>query len=195
MERYDIINHLIRKRGYSRYLEIGVLSNAAFYAVKCYHKDGVDPNGQAIYTMTSDEFFEKEMSGRPEKCNYDIIFIDGLHEANQVFRDINNSLKYLNNGGIIVMHDCLPNNEDEQLPNPPGGRPWTGTAWHAFAALRCSRKDLSMCVIDTDYGCGIIERGYQELWPEEVKFTWEYFLKNRNALMNVISTHEFLRRF
>jgi hypothetical protein len=52
-----------------------------------------------------------------------------------------------------------------------------------------------MCVVDTDYGCGIIEYGNQELWPEDISFTWEYFSRYRNALMNVISEQEFLRRF
>jgi hypothetical protein len=194
MQRFDIINHIIRRRNYLTYLEIGVLGNVAFNAVQCDFKDSVDPNGHAKYTMTSDVFFTEQMtkSGKP---HYDIIFIDGLHEAEQVSRDIDNSLRYLNNGGIIVMHDCLPNSEEEQLPHPPGGRPWTGTAWHAFASLRRTREDLSMCVVDIDYGCGIIEYGTQKIWPEDISFTWEYFVKHRNELMNVISAQEFLRRF
>ena len=52
--------------------------------------------------MTSDDFF------RDNKEKFDLIFIDGLHETNQVDRDIENSLKFINKGGTILLHDCLP---------------------------------------------------------------------------------------
>ena len=44
------------------------------------------------------------------KESFDCVFIDGLHTYNQVKKDIHNSLKYLNINGIIMLHDCLPNN-------------------------------------------------------------------------------------
>ena len=58
--------------------------------------------------MTSDEFFKQN-----EK-RFDLIFIDGLHEANQVFRDVKNSLNYLNENGVILLHDCNPSIEEHQ---------------------------------------------------------------------------------
>jgi Methyltransferase domain len=194
MQRFDIVNFLIRRRGYVKYLEIGVLDNVCFNQVQCDFKDSVDPNGNAKYTMTSDEFFKTIMS-RSGQEGYDIIFIDGLHVADQVLRDINNSLACLNHEGIIVMHDCLPATEEQQLPEPVWGRPWTGTAWHAFAALRSGDHTLSMATVDTDCGIGLIERGQQKLWHEPAQFTWDYFVKNRNELMNVISIPEFIRRY
>lgn len=193
MQRFDIVNHLIKVYGYSRYLEIGVLDNVSFNAVQCEFKDSVDPNGHAKYTMTSDEFFRNVAD--PKDSIYDIIFIDGLHVAEQVSRDIQNSLKHLEAGGTIVMHDCLPATEEQQLPEPVWGRPWTGTAWQAFAALRRKNFKLSMCVVDTDCGCGIIQVGTQLLWPEEIEYTWDYFVQHRDRLMNVISPTEFLRSF
>ena len=38
--------------------------------------------------MTSDEFFKQN------EDTYDVIFIDGLHTSDAVYRDINNSLKF-----------------------------------------------------------------------------------------------------
>ena len=121
MKRYDLINALIKKHKYKKYLEIGVRDNFCFNKIKIKDKSGVDPmkddweieKGKMTgwdsskvpvkYRITSDEYFEKY------NHKYDIIFIDGLHENEQVYRDINNSLKCLNSGGTIIMHDVLLN--------------------------------------------------------------------------------------
>lgn len=193
MKRYDIIRHLIEKRGYKSYLEIGVLGRETFDSLPTLDvKHSVDPNGQAIFNVTSDEFFKTHCTQ-----NYDIIFIDGLHLAEQVQRDIENSLTHLNEGGIIVVHDCLPSHEWEQLREGLSGKPWTGDVWKAFARLHITRKDLRMCVVDTDYGCGLIERdnGAWNYVPDHVvEYTWDYFQKHRNTLMNVMTVEEFLGR-
>lgn len=195
MKRYEIIKHLIEKRGYQSYLEIGVLGNETFNALPSLKiKHSVDPNGLATYNMPSDEFFE-------EFCHlkYDIVFIDGLHLAEQVARDIENSLTHLNEGGIIVVHDCLPAAEWEQFREGLSGKPWTGDVWKTFAAMRADRDDLMMCVVDTDCGCGLIEkkRYKQGLNTEAMKLelTWDFFVANRNTMMGVITVEEFLGRY
>jgi predicted O-methyltransferase YrrM len=68
---------------------------------------GVDPNQGVTLRMTSDEFFAAN------QFTFDIVFIDGLHD--QVAKDIENSLRVLNPGGIIVMHDCNPTTKISQL--------------------------------------------------------------------------------
>lgn len=121
MNRWDIINHLIKKNGYKSYLEIGYFKGWSFDNVHCEKKVAVDPSpsknlthieapygstatsnedmtGGTIYKITSDEFFNLGWVDR----KWDIIFIDGLHEAEQVLRDIGNSLRYLREGGTIV---------------------------------------------------------------------------------------------
>lgn len=204
MKRYDIIRHLIEKRGYKSYLEIGVLGNETYNSLpKLDVKHSVDPNGQAVFNMTSDEFFQHH-------CNqkYDIVFIDGLHLREQVARDIENSLTHLNEGGIIVVHDCLPSAEYEQLREGISGKPWTGDVWKAFAAIRAERSDLSMSVVDTDYGCGIIERlddvksrscfdakllsSLTTIKPVDGNYTWQFFCQHRDELMGVITPEVFL---
>ena len=74
------------------------------------YKVGVDPcleahDREPTFKLTSDDFFAKN------KETFDIIFIDGLHESEQVERDINNSLLCLNQGGYIVCHDINPTKE------------------------------------------------------------------------------------
>jgi hypothetical protein len=187
MHRFDIINHLIRRYGFKSYLEIGVLGRETLNQVETPLRHGVDPNGAGDFTMTSDEFFERYA------MNYDLIFVDGLHLHEQAFKDVENGLTHLNDGGIIVMHDCLPTEEWQQLRQGLSGKPWTGDVWKAFADLRASRKDLSMYVVDTDWGCGVIKRGSQTLIEKPTTgWTWEHFVQHRNALMNVITEEEFL---
>ena len=111
MTRYDIINRFISARGYKRYLEIGTKHGDCLTRVNAKVRISVDPDPQSVasYVMTSDEFFlmtqlTPTMEG--EFCP-DIIFIDGLHEHNQVYRDIENALAILSPGGVIILHDCL----------------------------------------------------------------------------------------
>ena len=83
----NIINSYIKRYNYKSYLEIGVNTpNQPGYnwiGVNCEIKHGVDPNVDTTYRVTSDEFFEKHI-----KQKYDIIFIDGLHLFEQVYKDI-----------------------------------------------------------------------------------------------------------
>jgi hypothetical protein len=51
-----------------------------------------------------------------------------------------------------------------------------------------------MYVVDTDWGCGIIKRGSQELYQRPEKWTWEHFQEHRDELMNVVTVEEFIDR-
>ena len=46
--------------------------------------------------------------GGHDPRRYDLVFVDGLHIADQVERDIVNSLAALAPGGMVVLHDCNP---------------------------------------------------------------------------------------
>ena len=188
IKRWELINYIINKKNFKSYLEIGVRSNETFNKVECDIKTGVDPNGRGTHKMKSDEFFLQN------KAIYDIIFIDGLHIDEQVTKDVKNSLKCLSGGGIIVMHDCSPlNYRHQQVPRIQ--RAWNGTVWKSFVRLRCTDENLSMCVINTDHGCGIIKRGKQKLYdkaPLKECLEWEYFKKNKKELLNLIEWNEWI---
>lgn len=196
MKRFDIIRRLIEHRGYKSYLEIGVLGNETFDSLPPLDvKHSVDPNGRAVFNVTSDDFFANHC-----KQSYDIIFIDGLHLAEQVAKDIENSLTHLNNNGIIVVHDCLPAHEWEQFREGLSGKPWTGDVWKTFARLRAERDDLKTCVVDTDCGCGLIEKGIDPsrlvtYGPIDGEYNWEFFSKHRDKIMGVITVEDFIGHF
>jgi len=154
MNHVTIMQDLINRNNYKGYLEIGVEQRFCFDKIECEYKIGIDPDPNSrVLCITSDNFFKWN------KETFDIIFVDGLHHSEQTIRDINNALACLNDNGTIVVHDCLPTNELEQL-RPRRQAVWTGDVWKAWMYLR-RRADLSMYVIDCDYGCGIIKKGSQ----------------------------------
>ena len=153
MKRWDIINKYIAHYSLSSFLEIGHDQGEAFNNIIVSHKESVDPNPvtNPTYIMTSDDFFESH------NTKYDLIFIDGLHEHSQVYRDILNSLSHLNTGGIVILHDCHPLSEAHQVHKfmHTGGE-WTGDCWKAFIKARATLP-YNMYVCDYDWGCGIID--------------------------------------
>lgn len=194
MTRTEIINHLIKKNNYTTYLEIGVQNGRNLHAVECKHKVGVDPdlNSKATIHVTSDEFFASN------KQKFDIIFIDGLHEAEQVLKDIENSLKALKKGGTIVCHDMNPTTEQmQQVPRIQ--TEWTGDCWKAWISLRENNSKINMFVVDADYGCGVIRKDKQKKLEllltsnHYSKSFYGHFNENRKRWLNLISVEEFLK--
>jgi Methyltransferase domain len=148
--RFDLINKLIADHKYDNYLEIGCSRDDCFQAITSKNKIGVDPFHGGTHRMTSDDFFASN------KQKFDIIFIDGLHQYEQVKRDMLNGVTALNDGGIILVHDCLPLNYFAQLPFPPGGD-WNGDVWKAFVELR-SMDNIDCAVSLIDHGVGVIKK-------------------------------------
>lgn len=188
MKRTQVINHLIKQNNYKKYLEIGTQKKSQnFNNISCDYKISVDPDSKsdADFKGTSDEFFQQN------KEKFDLIFVDGLHLHEQVFKDILNALMFLEINGTIVCHDMLPINEKEQIREIQNI--WTGDCWKAWIKCRSLFENLEMFVIDTDYGIGIIKKGKQELIKLPEILDWNYFLQNKK-LMNIISINEFLNK-
>lgn len=182
-KRRHVINYIIKNRDYRSYLEIGIRDPAGnFDRIKCEYKIGIDPDLsiECNYHMTSDRYFEVEAS---DGKKFDLIFIDGLHEWEQVLRDVDNSLEHLSDGGTIVMHDCDPHSSKQD----------TTTVWKAFSILRMTRPDLSMYVVDVNQGCGVVRKGEQTLFdkfPIE-KLNYKKFKKFKKEILKPVTTQQF----
>lgn len=187
MNRTRIINSLIEKHNFKSYLEIGVESGANFFEVNCEDKTGVDPDetSKATIHKTSDDFF------KTNKKKFDICFIDGLHHADQVYKDAINCLKFLNEGGIVLFHDMLP--IDEDCARVPRVQPtWTGDCYKAFVKLRTERKDMEMFVLGTDFGVAYMRKGKQELLDlKGLEINYQNFDSNRDNWLNLKSVEWF----
>lgn len=187
MNRSDIINTLAKICDAKKYLEIGTASGGNFPRVNIGYKIGVDPNprsSNATHRMTSDVFF------RHNHMYYDIIFIDGLHHAVQVAKDIDHALDCLTPGGFIVCHDMIPKSKEQQMV-PRIQATWTGDCWKAWVAAR-QIYELKMFVVDTDCGCGVMCPSIEaDVMPYPGELTWERYVENKNEWMNIKSKKEF----
>jgi len=187
--RLDLINLSILKTNAKKYLEIGCDRDKIFNNVNCDYKIGVDPTRGGNRRMTSDEFFLKNTEF------FDVIFVDGLHYYEQVSRDVENSLKCLNETGIIIIHDMLPRLKSEAVvPIPePMPKTWLGDVWRLSFDLS-SRKDITFKLVLIDEGCGFIIKQPQEPKFFEPKNTWEYYEKNVYNLP-LINFHDLKKDF
>ncbi len=138
MNRTEVINKLIADNGYESYLEIGVYDGKNFLSVDASEKVGVDPNlppsirtnrsTSELWCLSSDKYF----MGNERK--FDLIFIDGDHEAEQVEKDIVNAYAHLNKGGMILLHDCNPTTYESQVVPRIQGE-YCGTVWRSVVGF------------------------------------------------------------
>jgi len=195
-KRSQIINKLTNK--YDRYLEVGVEYGECFNETHFVNKVGVDPDpkfcskvGQIIFLQTSDDFFKQY----DVKQQFDVIFIDGMHQTEYVLRDINNCIQILSTNGTIFMDDILPLNYNEQLKIPikhyyengilKYGENWTGDVWKVVYHLLKNYKDK---ILDFKYFYNINFRGIGALKFKEV-------FKIRDEEIDDINSYNYFQDF
>ena len=210
-ERHVVINNSTTQT--HTYLEIGIEYGYTFLNTHFIHKVGIDPdpkcknitNGE-FYKCTSDDYFKNmnlldnssNISDENNKYSVDVIFIDGMHQCEYVLRDFNNSVKVLNNGGIIFIDDCIPLNYNEQLKIPirhyyennilKYGEEWTGDVWKFIYHLLKNYKDKIVCNYfhNIEYR-GIVKIQIKERFTVDVSYeelnNYNYFEDFNNYLV------------
>jgi hypothetical protein len=195
----ELLNALIEKYGLKSYLEIGINNPANNFdkiKLKCESKKGVDPDviGENIWKSTSDIFFNALFNNDyPDdyKNAFDLIFIDGLHTADQVKRDFENSLRCLSDNGYIVIHDVLPENEEGTIV-PRITKQWWGDVYK-WAMNISQYAGIRYKTFDIDNGCMLVYKDAKILTPERAGTPfWDYkdYIEGGKQLMNVTSTVE-----
>lgn len=164
-----------------------------FEEIHCERRVSVDPDpaAEADYQLPSDDYFARH------DHRFDIVFIDGNHTGDQVERDLENALERLNPGGVILLHDMNPPTRfhGREIYEVAGTFPsWNGTSWKGYAALRRKRSDLTMRVVETDWGVGIVHPGGQKLYSGSCE-SYDDLARDRRGILNLISVSEFLRLY
>jgi len=148
--RMSFILSAIQKFKNCKYLEIGCANNVCFSSIPLIDKIGVDPENGGNVRDTSDNFFKNN------KKNFDVIFIDGLHQYEQCRKDIINSLKVLNENGFIFLHDMMPRSwVEENVPRLQ--KVWSGDVWKVSLEL-IKTKGVDFFIIIADHGVGVIRK-------------------------------------
>ena len=189
MNRIKAVQRALDGRVRPVYLEIGVSRGFAFRRISADEKIAVDPafklsarsrrladakaRATHYFETTSDAFFAKETAFL-EQHGIDVALIDGLHTYGQVVRDVENTLRYLRDDGVIVLHDCNPalaliarpaaSQADfmAQQKGPLVIGVWSGDVWKAIVYLRSTRHDLQVAVLKCDMGVGVVRKGFPE---------------------------------
>lgn len=223
MIRTEAIQRLINKNGYKTYLEIGVFRGTNFFPVKAERKIAVDPEfklnkrrklyfdlinrgvkSTQYYEMPSDAFFEQKGDELFKKSGIDICFIDGMHEYQFAFNDVINTLEYLNDDGVIMLHDCNPITSEasvsfQKWKNRNFSGNWNGDVWKAIVDLRKNRDDLKVHVINTDQGLGIVKkakRDYQLHIDQPIaSLSYDDLNNNRKEWLGLIDIDTFKERY
>ena len=181
--RSEIIQKIIDSKKYKNYLEVGCDKDENFSKINVEKKIGVDPLKGGTLRMTSDNFFKNNNE------KFDLIFLDGLHTYEQTIKDIDNSLKFLNNHGVVIIHDCLPKKIWNQIVPRVYGH-WNGDVWKAIVHSRTySYADTYTCI--ADHGLGIIfkrkNRDLLELKKDFKNLKFSEYYYNHKKFMNPIS--------
>ncbi len=216
LNRSLIAQWLIDNYGFNTYMEIGVEYGKIFFPVKAKRKIAVDPmfkfewkeklkmafkhpqNFNASYFQKeSDRFFAEDAAKALRGKPLDICLVDGMHEYAFALRDVENCLKYLQDGGVIIMHDCNPLSREASFTfqewvdnNHNNGGDWNGDVWKTIMHLRSNRQDINVFVLDCDHGLGIITKGKQEkplsfTQAQIERLTYEEFAANRAEWLNL----------
>jgi hypothetical protein len=193
VNRIKVVQQALGERAKPVYLEIGVSHGVAFGRIAADEKIAVDPafklsararrladakaHATHYFETTSDAFFASQTAFLAQR-GIDVALIDGLHCYGQVVRDVENTLRYLRDDGVIVLHDCNPRTASVGFPATSYDDfrahhrwrsllwltlpPWSGDVWKAIVHLRSTRDDLRIAVLKCDFGVGILRKGPPE---------------------------------
>ncbi len=206
MNRLDIIQGLMREKGLKNYFEIGVKNGHIFFRIKSTFKIAVDPTfafdatrrfGKAIinpynlnnqyFEKTSDDFFAQDAKRVFAAKKVQLALIDGVREYQPALRDVENTLRYMNDNGVIILHDCNPQTTGSAERNDNRD---TNDVWRTIIHLRSQCPNLNVFVLDCDQGLGIVTRKKPEstlhFTPNQIDaLSYEDLNENREVWLNL----------
>lgn len=214
----------MKQKKLSKYLEIGVFTGHIFFWIKSKFKIAVDPDFKfnqfkksaklllnpfnffnQYFEKPSDDFFKENAPKIFSDTKLEIALIDGMHEYLFALRDIENTLHYLSENGVIILHDCNPQKKENAVSFAEWKakdfkNTWNGDVWRAVLHLRSLRKDINVFTLDCDHGLGVVTFGKPEnplnyTAVEIEKFTFEDFDANRLSWLNLKPADYFYEYF
>jgi hypothetical protein len=208
MPRHEVVQGLLALFEAPRYLEIGVSRGGTFHAVRAAEKVAVDPrfvfdvaeaqrlNPTARYfQVTSDRYFGQIVD--PDE-RFDLVYLDGLHTAEQTLRDLLNALEFLKPDGIVVIDDVKPVTALAAIPDRATfarvrqylhspAKAWMGDVYKVVWFIETFLQQLSWRTVAENHGQAVVwRRRRSEVRPrtlQEIGLTgFEQFVTGIDAL-------------
>ncbi len=141
---------------------------------------------------------------------FDIIFLDAHHTYEASRRDLELALRLLAPHGILVAHDCYPLETDLEYAGAEyRDGDWMGVTYLAFLDTAKAHPEFVHNVIHVDHGIGLLYRrgslGHRAAAeaadsPRQALLAtdyhrWDTFHAHAPAVLNLISTTEFVDRY
>jgi hypothetical protein len=226
-KKTDIVNHLGRHHGFKNYLELCTATTGHCYAqidrsifettrrlmYRCLFSFD---DGQPIDFRGVGADIDEAMAACADTgVHVDICLVDGFHSYDETMRDLRTAFALLADGGMLVVHDCLPTTRKMASSTYFNGN-WCGLAYKAFLDFVLAEPGLDYCTIDCDYGCGIIvknrtiafanDEASPPMPPRDLIEKWQQaggdydaiytqLQRNKKALLRLVSARNFVRHF
>jgi hypothetical protein len=150
------------------YLEMGVNAGNTFNRVAphcelacavdkndCYSYISHNPNLR-WFQMTTDEFVHNILPRF--NIQFGLVFIDAWHSHDQSLKDFSGVAPYVVEGGIIILHDTYPPDEDSLSPGTCND--CYKTAWHIRTKLG---DEYEIVTLPPSYGLSIVRKAKKQL--------------------------------
>ena len=220
--KFHLIHELAHIHGYRSMLEISTAKSGFTYALidrsrfdVCRRLSYLTPDdwtdGAPVdYRSCDRDTSECLRQIRAQGLRFDVVFLEACHEYKSTRRDMQDALSLVNDNGIIVLHDCLPDSEALSTPSRADLEGWYGVTYKAYLDVLTAHNDLWYCTVNTDCGCGMIRSNQKtrlykraidgdeaclRAWRnvgDNYATAYRIYDRNRNALMNVVTVNEFL---
>lgn len=166
----EVVKYFVSILQPDNYLELGLYKGETITYVKDYVKKqciGVDisipqnKQGYIFYNLSTNVFFEKISQGQIQLPKLDIVFIDADHSYKQSLKDFNNVFSYVNDQGLIFLHDTFPKNKDFTNSG------YCGDTYKIVYDLR-NRIDCELITLPVHPGLTLVrKRNNHLLWQED----------------------------
>ena len=163
----EVLRRLHETLGPQLYLEIGVRRGRSLALARGLAV-GVDPAlevstplpvGAAVYPETSDHFFDHS-AGSALGGGVDLAFIDGMHLAENVLRDVMGVERHARPSALLAIDDIFPNHP-LQAERCRRTRVWCGDVWKIVECLARYRPDLLLLPLDVEPAGLLLVAGFE----------------------------------
>ena len=211
-----IVNCLSSLHGYRSFLEISTATTGMQH--HAVNRDLFERIDRLSYNTPSDfddgspvsfrspTFDVGSCLGEIENNNlkYDLILVDPYHDYDCSLRDIEVAYRLIDDGGAIVVHDCLPPFGGELISPSYVPDAWCGVTFIAYVDFLMD-NNVWFETIDCDLGCGIIfkrsggrrhSHDERQAWSDvrdRPEIALEHVKRNNGDLIGLISPDQFIK--